>query len=61
MTKESALQEKIVITVDSGATDSVAAPSSASSVTVVDSAGSRAEATYKVANGDIIHNLCQKE
>ena len=61
MTRENEMWLKLIITVDSGATDSVAPPASASNVPIVDSPGSRAGATYEVANGEIIHNLGQKD
>ena len=61
LAKESDTWQKIVITVDSGATDSAAPASSATNVPIVESLGSKAGATYEVANGEIIHNLGQKD
>ena len=59
--KENDTWQTIVITVDSGATDSVAPTSSASNVPIVESMSSKVGATYAVANGEIIHNLGQKD
>ena len=61
LAKESNTLQKIVITMDSGATDSVAPASSATNVPMVESVGSKAGATYEVANGEIIHNFGQKD
>ena len=60
MTRESNQWEQLVITVDSGASESVAPAGAASNVPVVDSPGSRAGVTYEVANSQVIDNLGQK-
>ena len=60
MTKENGAWQQLIITVDSGASESVAPPTSASNVPIEDSPGSRGGVTYEVANGEIISNLGQK-
>ena len=61
MTQRSSEWQEIVITIDSGASESVCPPSAAPNVSIVDSIGSRQGATYEVANGQIIDNLGQKD
>ena len=60
-TLENDLWQKLVITVDPGASDSVAPASSATNVAITESPGIKAGATYEVANGEIIHNFGQKD
>ena len=60
MTQESSLWQKLIITIDSGASESVAPASAAGNVPLVDSPGSRSGVTYEVANGQTIDNLGQK-
>ena len=60
MTKENDAWQQLIITVDSGASESVAPPAAASNVPIEDSPGSRGGVTYEVANGEMISNLGQK-
>ena len=60
MTKESDAWQQLIITVDSGASESVAPGSAATNVPVEESLGSRSGVTYEVANGEIIDNQGQK-
>ena len=60
MTKESDAWQQLIITVDSGASESVAPGSAATNVPVEESLGSRSGVTDEVANGEIIDNQGQK-
>ena len=60
MTKESDAWQQLIITVDSGASESVAPGSVATNVPIEESMGSKSGVTYEVANGEIIDNQGQK-
>ena len=61
MTRESSQWQQLIITVDSGASESVAPAGAASNVQIVESPGSRSGVIYEVANAQVIDNLGQKD
>ncbi len=52
--------ELVTITVDSGASETVAPSKMAECIPIHSSEASRRGAKYEVANGGILHNLCEK-